>query len=108
MGTSDPIRDLGERLGRTTNQFAPGTALYANVIERARAMMHDAHTRDDVQRTLTFLDQNLRTHLGDGPRQEFVSCKEAVENDPGPLSVDAFKEGFARGTGEQLPEPADS
>ena|SRR5689334_14002771 len=104
MSTSDPIRDLGERLGRATNQIAPGTPLYDQVVERVRSMMHDAHTRDDVQEALTFLDEHLRTHLGDGPRQEFIRWKEAVENDPGPLSVDAFKEGFARGTGEQLPD----
>src|SRR5262245_2857165 len=85
MNTVDPVRKLAERLGRTTNQFAPGTPLYS-VVERARSMVHEAHTRDDVHRTLVFMDDHLRRHLFDGPRDEFIDCKRALERERGPLS----------------------
>ena len=107
MSTVDPIRDVAERLGRTMNQFEPGTPLYTTVVERGRSLVRTAHTRNDITEVMHFLEKNLLSHLADGPRQEFARCVSTIDNMTAPLPVDAFKEGFARGTGEGSPEPGE-
>ena len=105
MNALEPTCGWAERLGRITNQFEPGTSIYNAVVERARRMVHEARTRDDIQRVLRLLHAGLFEHLTDGPRHELVRCKAAIDQQPEPLSVQAFKESFERGTGDQPPPP---
>jgi len=94
------VHELGERLGRMARQFEPGTSFYLTVVEHARAMAHGLRTRDDVDRMVRLMELEMVPHLATSGRAEFAACKAAIANYPAPLSVDAFKEGFAEGNGE--------
>jgi hypothetical protein len=107
MGSLEPIRDIAEQLGRSTNQFEPGTAFYRHVVERARSLVRHAHTRDDIARAVSLLDQQIVPHLADGPRQAFLRARAVFEGTDDALPVEAFKEGFSRGTGEKPPDEAE-
>jgi hypothetical protein len=100
----DPVRDLGEKVGRVTNQFEPGSPVYLTVVERAKMLVDQARTRDDIEQLLIFLVDGLRPHLADEAFAELVRSKSSLEQVDSAMPVDAFREGFARGTGDKLPD----
>lgn len=104
MKAMHPISELAERLGRITNGFEPGTPLYDEFVEDARRQVDHAGTRDDLEQIVQRLGSKLTAHLTDDQLNELEKVIAEIESSKGPWPVEAFKEGYKKGTGEELPD----
>jgi len=104
MSMIHQVSSIAERLGRVTGQFEPGTPFYQDVVDRVRADVDKAHTRDDLETAMTGLEARVVPHLTDAMLVDFIDALQSLRQLQDPWPIDAFKEGFQSGTGQQLPD----
>ena len=104
MNFEHPIAEIAEQFGRLTSQFEPGTSFYAQVVQEPRKKVQNAQTRDDLELLVNDLKSKLGPHLTDDQMEQFQSILLRMSEVGTGWPVEAFKEGYQRGTGEQLPD----
>ena len=104
MSLDHPIAEVAEQFGRLTSQFEPGTSFYAQVVQEPRKKVQNAQTRDDLELLVNELKTKLGPHLTDDQMDQFDRILQSMSEVGTGWSVEAFKEGYQRGTGEQLPD----
>src|SRR5687768_598629 len=104
MSFEHPITQIAESLGRITSQCEPGTSFYEQVVGSTRNKVHEAQTRDDLEGIVVDLKEMLSPHFTDDQMKEFHKILDSMQEIGSGWPVDAFKQGYQKGTGEQLPD----
>ncbi|MDQ3102126.1 MAG: hypothetical protein M3R08_12115 [Bacteroidota bacterium] len=104
MSIMHPITKVAERLGRVSSRFEPGTDFYEDVVQQTRNSIDQANDRDDLELVVETLEKKLTAHLTDDEMKTFQDIVNDIREMNGPWPVEAFKEGYQRGTGQQLPD----
>ena len=104
MSHDHPIAEVAERFGRLTSQFEPGTTFYQEVVQITRNKVDSASTRDDLEDVIADLEMKLRPHFTDDQMDQFGTMVQEMRTIGSGWPVDAFKDGYRKGTGEQLPD----
>ena len=104
MISDHPIAETAERFGRLTSQFEPGTSFYMDVVQGMRERVRTANTRDDLEQVITDLRTKLEGHFTDDQMDQLTHVLHDMRGVGSGWPVEAFKEGFLRGSGEDLPD----
>ncbi len=104
MKADHPIVSSAERFGRLASQFEPGTSFYDEVVQGMREKVRSACTRDDLERSISALRSKVEGHFTDDQMEELHQVLRDMQAIGTGWPVDAFKEGFLRGSGEGLPD----
>lgn len=101
---NERMKMIAGRIATIANQFGPDSQLYDEAVERSRKEVADASTRDDLSKLVDRLERLLTPHLMDDHMEKFHNVVTELRGTQEPWPVEAFKEGYLEGSGQQLPE----
>ncbi len=102
MEAIHPISEIAEQIGHLTNRFEPGTPFYDQVVAQTRDQVAQANTRDDVHALINALEQKLKEHSTDEEMALFLTAVNDLRAIRSAWPVEAFRDGYQKGTGVQL------